>query len=387
MILDRIWTRHAEQPVPAAPPAVLAPPSDTVQLAADDDMAAYQKKKRFLTDLTLLAAGDVPAMISIGANFGWLPIPSPLLAPLNAFNAMTGALGLASDLSVVRDCVNNPDVSLKDKIVDIAHLGNDFINTGASMVPLFMSIPGPLSVAGMIFAGGQVLGALGDGAKLLWDKHRGGEQSASADANEPRRLVMDRFEKRMGQIPMLLGCLGSQSLLAPTTAIPAALAGTMVTFGGAFGVVYGFTQVRKSTQLLKELEKMKAQGVTRFSLPQWTGSGLKTRSMRMDTAITRVNRTKWLGAGQMAASGALIAAGCLGMPALLVTAIAASTVLGAATMISEMHGKHRHLRHRIRHAKGAVQDRVHDGRERLEHDLIRVKDALTGHDEQPKKTA
>ena len=33
-------------------------------------------------------------------------------------------------------------------------------------------------------------------------------QSASADADSPRKLVMDKFEQRMGQVPMLLACVG-----------------------------------------------------------------------------------------------------------------------------------------------------------------------------------
>jgi len=368
LILDRIWKGNQASAAPAAIPAQAPaapepPPADSVQISSGDkasESADYEKKKRFVTDLGLLAAGDIPAMVSIGANFGWLPVPAPFLAPLNAFNAMTGALGIASDISVVRDCVTNPDVPLKDKLVDVAHIGNDLINTGASMVPLFVTIPGPLSVAGAVFAGGQILGALGDGAKLLWDKHRGGEQSAHADGDQPRKLIMDRFERRMGQIPMLLATLGSHSMLTNGAglALPAALAGTMVTFGGAFGVVYGMTQVRKSKQLLGQLETLKAEGVRRFDMPQWTGRGLKTSKLNVDTAITRVKRQKWLGIGQTAASASLIVAGVMASPTLLVCGIAASTAFGLASAALQISANRRQISYQahkaLAHAKQEV---------------------------------
>lgn len=368
MILDSIRTRL--HPTPSAPtpqpPAVSEqPPVETVRVSQSAD---YEKKKRFATDLGLLAAGDVPAMISIGANFGWLPIPSPLLAPLNAFNAMTGALGIASDISVVRDCVTNPNVPLKDKIVDVAHIGNDFINTGASMVPLFVDVPGPLSVAGAIFMGGQLLGAAGDVAKLLWDRHRGGEQSAHADGDQPRKLILDRFERRMGQIPMLAASIGSHSLLTngAAIAIPAALAGIMVSFGGAFGVVYGFTQIRKSKQLLGQLHEMKARGVQKFNLPQPTRRGIETRKLNVDTAIKRVERQRWLGIGQTAASATLIAAGCFTSPALLVAGIAASTVFGVASMALQIHASRHQIHRAITHARHEIGEKIHAVEEKIE---------------------
>ena len=51
-----------------------------------------------------------PPLSSIAADFHWIPVPDALMFPINAVNAIAGYISIASDFSLVRDSVRNPDL-------------------------------------------------------------------------------------------------------------------------------------------------------------------------------------------------------------------------------------------------------------------------------------
>jgi hypothetical protein len=319
----------------------------------------FQKTKRTATNWGIFAGSDTPAMLSIAVGFNWLHLPGPLESAVLLGNAIAGYVSIASDFSLVRDSLRNPDLPKKDKVMDCAHLVNDFTNTGSSMLPLFFAMHGPFSVVGGIFAGGQILGTIFDGAKLVWDKHRGGEQSALCDAGEPKRMVMDRTEKRLGQMPMAMGMFGCESLIFPNAAwsMGGALATTMAGIGGSFGAVYGFTQLRKSKLLTKKLEALKANGVEGFDMPKWTKKGVEYHHIKVDEALATTKRRKWGAIGQMAASTVMMAAGCVGFAPLAIAAVAASTLVGVATVGAEVYAHRDTIAAKLHHMVDGVKAR------------------------------
>lgn len=338
----------------AAPPV---PAHDAVELGGADD-AKFQKMKRLGTDSSLLILGDVPAGISVAVGLNALPALTPFSPIINAVNALTGYLGLASDLSVARDCISNPDAKRLDKIVDAAHIGSDLINTGSSMVPLFTSLSNPIALG--IFVGGQAFGATCDLAKLVWDYKRGGEQSSRSDANEPHRLILDKFEEKAGRIPMLVGAVAANSLAFPNSAVgvmSTALAAPLAAIGGAFGCVYGFTQVKKAGQLSKQLLELKAQGVEQFDMPRWSRGAIQTHTVNIDQAIGQVKRGRLGGLGQLLGSGMLMAAGCTGFAPLAVAGLVVSTAVGLAAVGCELYARRQSLKDSLSEGWHKVQAR------------------------------
>lgn len=325
--------------VPKATEETGAPePTDSTTTGASKSDAEFQKMKRLGTNATLVFLGDVPAGLSVAVGLNMLPGLTPLEPVINAFNALTGYIGLASDLSVARDCISNPEAKKIDQIVDAAHIGTDLINTGASMVPLFTSLSNPIAMG--VFIGGQAFGAAADVAKSVWDWKRGGTQSSRSDSDQPHRLVLDNFEKKMGRLPFLLGTLAANSMAFSGNGaghiISAALAQPLTAVGGAFGGVYGFTQVKKSRQLLKKLKDIKAQGIEDFDMPRWSRNNVKHFNVHVDTAIAQVKRKELAGWGQLTGSALLMAAGCSGFAPLAVAGLLVSTAVGVAAVGTEL---------------------------------------------------
>ena len=337
-------------------------PADTLEAAPSPEEiqgdAQYQKYKRMGTDATLLALGDIPAGVSIAVGLNMLPGLNPYSDVINAVNALTGYLGLASDLSVARDCISNPDAGKLDKAVDAAHIGTAFISTGSSMVPLLASLNNPVAMG--VFVGGQVLGTVADAAKAVWDYKRGGHQSSRHDANKPERLVLDNFEKKMARIPLLVGTLAAENLAFPHAVhfISATLAAPLTAMGGACGAVYGFTQARKSSQLGEQLQNLKAQGVTEFEMPSWSRKGLKTYTVTMDEAISTVKRRQIFGWGQVAGSALLMAAGCISCPPLAVAGLVMSTAVGVSAIGSELYANRAQLKDKVREGWEQAKERI-----------------------------
>lgn len=338
----------------------LEAPQDSVDTGPPvEGDARFQKMKRLGTDGSLLLLGDVPAGISIAVGLDALPALTPFSPYINAFNALTGYLGLASDLSVARDCISNPEAKKMDKIVDAAHIGSDLINTGSSMIPLFTSLSNPIALG--IFVGGQAFGALCDVAKLAWDAKRGGEQSSRSDAHQPHRLVLDEFEKKAGRLPMLVGAVAANSMAFPSSALggmSAALAAPLAAIGGAFGCVYGFTQFKKAGQLQEQLQGLKAQGVERFDMPRWSRGQVQNTTIHTQEAIAQVKRQRWGGAGQMLGSAMLMAAGCTGFAPLALAGLAVSTVVGLAAVGTEGYVHRHQLKESLLHGWDTVKHRL-----------------------------
>ena len=314
-----------------------SPPQTPHDGGQGTSMRDFQRAKRFFTDAALLVAGDVPAAITIAANLRWLPIPPPVLGPLNAFNALTGALGLASEASTLRDCLTNPEATRTDKAVDAAHFANSLVNTGASMIPLFVDVVGSHSPAAIASAAGQMLGTLGDVAKLAWDAHRGGGQSAQRDADEPRKLIMDRFEKCMGRVPMALANVGTTVLLGTGAAGAAgAAAAASVSFGGAFAAVYGVTQARKSHQLRAEIATAKRDGQVVYDMPRERGGAVTLERLPIDRALASATRAEIAGIAQATASSVLVGAGVMSSAPLAIAGLTASSTFAVAAVATEM---------------------------------------------------
>jgi hypothetical protein len=328
----------------------LRPHHDTMAAVPTHGDIAFQTRKRFFTDLLQIAGGDATAMLAIGVDFKWLPWPEWGLFPLNAFNFLTGAWGIGQNLSVVRDCVTNEHATRGQKAVDVAEFINNLTNTGASILPAFMAIHGPFSLAGALFAGGQVLGMAGDIAKLIYDKRQGGSQSGHADGDQPHKLVMDRFEKRLGRLSLTVGALSADTLVFPhsalAAAIPAGLSTLLIGTGAAIGSVYAFTQIKKSKQFIELLQAAKEKGITDFRLPDDSGKpqeveGEEPRGkvIQIDDVIATLQRRKWGGYGQLAASVVIMAAGCAAGSALAgplaVAGLGLSAAVGVGSMAAE----------------------------------------------------
>ncbi len=329
--------------------------SEDQQLAGD---IAYQRRKRLITYGSMMF-GDATALATIGVDFGMLPCPSGLVLPLNLVNALTGAIGIAQNLSAVRDALTTPDATPQQKRMEKLELASNIFNTAGSMVPTLLGITGtiaPLSAVGIAFAGPQIISSIGDIAKAIYDKKQGGTQSGHADGDQPHKLVMDHFEKLMGRNSVLAGTLGAQATAFPHSAIgallPAVLVPTLTSFGGAIGGVYAFTQVKKSKQFLELLKDAKAHGIDEFRLPDASGKPqeidgqpARGRVLRTDDVIAELNRRKWGGYGQMAASALLVAAGCTaGMPLaapLAMAGLGLSVAVAMAAVTAEVIA-HRH---------------------------------------------
>lgn len=348
--------------IPKGPAEQQAGQAGQVSQSSD---ASFQKYKRLGTNASLLVLGDVPAGISVAVGLDALPALTPYSPVINAVNSLTGYLGLASDISVARDCLNNPDASRVDKLVDAAHIGSDLINTGSSMVPLFTSLNNPIALG--IFIGGQAFGAVCDMAKTAWDLKRGGGQSARSDADQPQRLVLDAFEQKAGRLPVLVGAIAANSIAFPSAhhVISMTAAAPLSAIGGAFGAVYGYTQIKKANEMRGLLEQIKAEGVDNFEMPHWEGSNLKTTTVKVDKAIAETKLSKWAGIGQTFGSALLMAAGCTACPPLAIAGLIVTTGTGVAATATHLYLNREEVKEKVTSAYHTVQEKVHNAKEKV----------------------
>ncbi|MHB2020184.1 MAG: hypothetical protein ACYCW6_24885 [Candidatus Xenobia bacterium] len=312
-----------------------SPPGGDVKAAREQpetekaEVNQFEKYYRLINSIGVqFVGGDVPAGVSIWANTPAFPAPlQPLVGIINLANAVTGYYGIAMDMRVNHACQLNPKATPLDHKVDQSHfLVGDLLNTGASMIPLFVSGSAPLMTAHpllfAIFAGGQAIGASADFAKIFYDWCRQGQQSA-LDKSNLHYLVVDRFEQRVSNLAQTAGLLSLESTVFPTAmlALPPVLAGTLMTVGGSFGSVFAYNQIKKGKDLQRALTGMKQDGVKTLDLPQADGG---TRQVDVDTALARAHSMQRWGVAQEATSLMMVAAGVPGLhfmaiPALLGT--------------------------------------------------------------------
>lgn len=154
---------------------------DKVSISHGEPSPVNRKEQaaRYTNNLILhLGVSDTPAVLSIIANYGFLPASfNPALAVFNSLNAATGVASIVADVRETAGTLRNPKATKTDKVMDIVHLiGGDLVSTAASMLPLVSSMNTPLAQG--VFIGGQLLGIGLDVAKTAYDFSRKGQQSA-----------------------------------------------------------------------------------------------------------------------------------------------------------------------------------------------------------------
>ncbi len=302
----------ASAPPAAAPPAAAPQQVDSVE-AGLHPINKFEKGYRLWNAGGIqLALGDFPAVVSMVANSVNMPWLSPFLGVVNTINAATGYIGINADLRVNYDALKNPHATKLDKFIDWSHfVVGDLINTGASMVPLFVSMSNPLAYG--IFMGGQGVGIAADIAKFYWDKHRNGQQSALPDANAPHRMVLDPIESGFNRLAHGVSLLGSEAMLIGHFLSPV-VAGVTAGFGGAMSVIGGANQLKKSRDYTKRLEAEQKQGATKTEFPLWTKQGLLHKDVPIEEALKITRQRKWASAAQILAGTAVLVASVAAAP-------------------------------------------------------------------------